>query len=179
MKIRHARFFAIGFLIIGPLLLLFAVLNDTAINYFTGGIFTLLGILMLTQPIAVISQFEVKVKSPAGLTLGTYPVRFPGDLAIHNKTLWHVPTNRKITKLGFAAHKPDVEQLQRMIAGSDGDQPTETPPQGFREQPQPDTYLGGMPWGGAPQHPGSMDTPAPHSRFMPGHQDPSEDQPQP
>lgn len=178
MKIRHSRIFAIAFLVIGPLLILFAVLNETPINYFTGGVLTLVGILMLFQPIAVISNFEVKAKSPAGLTLGTYPVRFPGDLAIAKNKLWHVPTHRKIAPLGIAAHKPDVERLQHIIAGSHGQAPAASSPHEYREQPQPDTYLGGNPWGGAPQHPGSMDTPTPHTRFMPDHQDPSQDQPQ-
>lgn len=178
MKIRHSRIFAIAFLVIGPLLILFAVLNETAINYFTGGILTLVGILMLFQPIVVISNSEVKAKSPAGLTLGTYPVRFPGDLAVAKNKLWHVPTRRKIASLGIAAHKPDVERLQHLIVGSDGQAPAAASPHEFREQPQPDPYLGGSPWGGAPQNPGSMENPAPHNRFMPDQQDPPPDQPQ-
>lgn len=116
MKIRYSRPFSIAFLVIGPLLVLTAALSETAINYVSGGVLTLLGLLMLVMPLVVISAYEVRVKTPAGLTVGTYPVRFPGDLALVGKKLWHVPTGRKIVMLGIAAHRPDVEQLQRVIA---------------------------------------------------------------
>lgn len=184
MKIRHNRPFSIAFIVVGILLILTAAATgELPVNFFTGGVLLLLGALMLANAMIHISPYEVKVKSPAGLTTGTYPVRYPGDLALRGKKLWHVPTNRKIATLGIAAHKPDVEQLRRMIETSgQGDY---RPPVGadqdpaqrqFREQPQPDPYLGGAGWGGVPQHPGSLDTPTPHGQTPPPHEPPNDPQ---
>lgn len=184
--IRHSRPLSIAVIVIGLLLIIIAALGDMPINYAIGGVIAIIGTLLLVQPLVELESYEVRSKSPGGMTRGTYPVRYPGDLDIRDGGLWHVPTGRRIANLGIGAHRPDVEALEAMISESSPDD--YTPPAGadqnpesmrFREPPQPDPFLGGPGWGGAPQNPGGRDAPIPHGEDPPPHRAPGEESPGP
>lgn len=118
LNIRVSLPLAVGLVVVGVLLLVFAVFGDQSINYFTGPFLTILGTCMIFVPAVKITRNEVKTMTPIGLTIGTYPVRFPGDLAFQNKKLWHVPTNSKILSLAFGYRKADIAALEAQIYGS-------------------------------------------------------------
>ncbi|WP_182354662.1 hypothetical protein [Flaviflexus huanghaiensis] len=173
--IRHSRRLSIALLAIGIILILGAALADLPVLYILGGFAAVFGVLMLVQPLVEIWPYEVRAKSPGGRTKGTYPVRYPGDLDIHDRKLWHVPTGRRISDLGFIAYRRDVENVEKLLSTSTpedyhrptgADQNPETTR--YRQPPEPDPFLSGPGWGGAPQNPGGRDAPTPH-RDTPPH----------
>ncbi|WP_147599433.1 hypothetical protein [Flaviflexus massiliensis] len=145
LNIRVSLPLAIGLVVVGVLLLVLAIFGDQTINYFTGTILTILGTCMIFVPTIKITRNEVKTMTPIGLTVGTYPVRFPGDLAIQNKKLWHVPTNSKILSLAFGYRKADIAALEAQIYG------TAQPGQASFGQPASQPHQGVSYMGQSPQ----------------------------
>lgn len=120
LNIRIALWLSVSITVIGILLLVLGFIGDQTINFFSGPVLAILGICMIFVPTVKISRDELKLLTPIGLTTARYPVRFPGDLALVDGKLWHVPTNNKIISLKFGYRKGDVNQLVAQIYGSQG-----------------------------------------------------------
>ena len=139
LNIRISLPITILYLVLGAVFLSIAIFGDRPIYFFAGPIFLILGCLVRFIPTVQISRHEVKVKTPIGITTGTYPVRFPGDLAFVDGKLWHVPTNSKIVSLKFGYDKNDLAKLQAQLTGTAGAPPTQAGQQGWQSpagQPQ-------------------------------------------
>src|SRR5690625_1269998 len=118
MNIRYDQRMAIAFVVIGPLLLLSSLATSQMISVAAGAVLTLLGILMLVNPMLRIEPTEVQLRSPIGATVRRFAVSSPADLRLEGNKLHHVPDGKKIMTLGFQANNDDVEALRSQLVGA-------------------------------------------------------------
>lgn len=115
LKIRYSRPMAIVFVAVGVLIALVSLLTSSWVSVAAGVILTLLGVLQLINPLAVLEPGQVRVCNPLGMTLRRLPISGPHDLVIDRNSLLHVPTGKRVMALGFGTHRPDVEALRRVV----------------------------------------------------------------
>lgn len=115
MIVRYSRPLAVTALVVGVLLLAVALLSPQPTGMFAGAVLTLLGILQLVNPMLRIDAGEVRVCNPLGMTIKRLPVSSPADLTIDGKMLRHVPSGKKVVRVGFGADKSDVATLRAQL----------------------------------------------------------------
>ncbi|MGO1739305.1 MAG: hypothetical protein ACTHYM_09910 [Actinomycetaceae bacterium] len=147
LDVRFSKPFTIAMIVVGALLLLTTFLSREWAVSLPGLLLLLFGLLALVNPMARVEQGEAQRKNLLGMTLKRFPIRSHGDLRADEKALWHVPTNKKVTTLGFGVDKNDAAAIRAQFGGPAGapGQPAGQPPQGY---PQQD----GSPYGQPPQH---------------------------
>lgn len=117
MTIRYSKVLPILLIVVGVPTLVLALLSLTWLQIFTGVVLSILGVLMLVNPIVRIEPNEVQVRNPLGMTLKRLPLSSPADLQIDGKVLRHRPSGKKVSSLGFGIDKADVARLRTQLAG--------------------------------------------------------------
>ena len=115
LDISYSRGLSIAGLVVGILLVVTSILTQAWISLAAGAVLTLLGILMLVNPMVRITQNEVQMRNQLGMVLGRYPVTSPQDLVIDGNALRHVPTGKRIASVGFGVDKGDVANLRAQL----------------------------------------------------------------
>lgn len=118
LVVRYSRGFGIAALVVGVLLLLVGIATAGVVNIVAGVVLTVLGIAYIAGKALVLTPTELQLKSPIGVTTKRFPVSGPADLRMDGKTLYHVPQDKKVIKLGFGVDKGDVEQLRTVVGGT-------------------------------------------------------------
>lgn len=118
LSVHYSKGLAITELVVGALLLIASLFAAQWLGVFAGGVLTLLGILMLVNPMLRVETHEVQLRSPLGFTSRRHPVSSPADLRFQGKSLHHVPSGKKIATLGFGMRADDVERLRAQVPGS-------------------------------------------------------------
>lgn len=117
IKIRYSKPLAIAALVVGVLLLAVALAGQQWISVFAGAVLTLLGILMLVNPMLTIESGEVRLRNMLGMTMKRFPVSSPADLMLDGKALQHVPSGKKVATVGFGVDKNDIARLRTVVPG--------------------------------------------------------------
>lgn len=120
MSVHYSKGLAIPMVVVGALLLLLTLASGQWVSAAAGAILTLLGVLMLVNPMVRIDANEVQLLNPLGMTVKRRPVSSPADLRIEGKKLYHVPTGKKVASLGFGVRGSDVEQLRAQMTSPAG-----------------------------------------------------------
>jgi hypothetical protein len=115
MNVRYARPLAVTALVVGGLLLALSLLSPQPTGMFAGAVLALLGILQLVNPMLRVDAGEVRVCNPLGMTMKRFAVSSPADLTIDGKMLRHVPSGKKIVRVGFGADQADVATLRAQL----------------------------------------------------------------
>ncbi len=115
LDISYSRGLSIAGLVVGILLVVTSILTQAWISLFAGAVLTLLGILMLVNPMVRITPEEVQMRNQVGMVLKRYPVTSPQDLVIDGNALRHVPTGKRICSVGFGVDKQDVANLRAQL----------------------------------------------------------------
>ena len=120
MTIRYVKWLPIASLIVGVLTLVLAILvTQEVLSMIVGALLTLLGVLMLVNPMVRIDADQVRLVNQFGMTIRRFPVSSPADLRIDGKVLRHVAGgDKKIISLGFAADQADVAALKAVLTPS-------------------------------------------------------------
>ncbi|WP_198663750.1 hypothetical protein [Jiangella endophytica] len=106
---------AITALVVGVLLLAVSLLSPQPTGMFAGSVLALLGILQLANPMLRVDAGEVRVCNPLGMTIKRFDVSSPADLTMDGKVLQHVPSGKKIARIGFGADQEDVAALRSQL----------------------------------------------------------------
>ncbi len=118
MTIRYVKWLPIASLIVGVLTLALAILvTQDVLNIIVGALLTLLGVLMLINPMVRIDADQVRLVNQLGMTVRRFPISSAADLRLDGKVLRHVAGNdKKIISLGFAADQDDVAALRTVLS---------------------------------------------------------------
>ena len=96
----QARGWSVAFIVLGALTFLLAVAADGfTFGYFSGPLCLLLGILLLVNPLVLISPTEVAQRNALGMTMKRTPIHGYGDLAIADNKLYRRGDGKKIFSL--------------------------------------------------------------------------------
>jgi hypothetical protein len=109
----------IAFLMIGVagLNLYVFLLTGKGMHAGLAGLFALIGVLYLFGNLLVVTETEVQLKNPMGMTVKSYPIQSLRDLEMDGNKLFVTGAGerKKIAGLGFAAAGGDVARLRRAI----------------------------------------------------------------
>ncbi|MGC5615912.1 hypothetical protein [Georgenia sp. Z1491] len=130
LDIRFSKPFIIAMIVVGVLLLGTTFLSRSWAISLPGFLLLLFGLLALVNPMARVEQGEAQRKNLFGMTLKRFPIRAQSDLRADEKALWHVPTGKKVTTLGFGVDKADAAAIRAQFGGQPQQgQPHQGPPQ--------------------------------------------------
>ena len=115
LVVRYRRGLGVIALVVGALSLLVGIVTGDPLNIVLGIILGVVGLSYLVGKALVVTGSELQLKSPIGLTTRRFPVRGPQDLRLDDKTLRHVPEDRKIITLGMSVDPGDVERLRAWV----------------------------------------------------------------
>ena len=118
LVVRYRRGLGIVALVVGGLSLLLGIATRDPLNIVLGIILGAVGVAYVVGRALVVTGSELQLKSPIGLTTRRFPVRGPRDLRLDDKTLRHVPEDRRIITLGMSVDPGDVERLRAWVSGA-------------------------------------------------------------
>lgn len=115
ISIHYSRGLAIAAAVVGVLLLLVGLLTANVLNILVGLLLGAFGVLTMRNPIAVITDTEVQMRNPLGMTVRRFPISGPSDLRVEGSKVVHVPTGKRALSLGFGTRPADAEQARAWI----------------------------------------------------------------
>ena len=118
ISIHYSRGLAIAAAVVGVLLLLVGLLSGTVLNIFVGLLLGAFGVLTIRNPIAVITETEVQMRNPLGMTVRRFPISGPADLRIEGNKVIHAPTGKRAMSLGFGTRPADAEKVRSFVTGT-------------------------------------------------------------
>lgn len=118
ISIHYSRGLAITATVVGVLLLLVGLLTGNVLNILVGLLLGAFGVLVLRNPIAVVTETEMQIRNPLGMTVRRFPVSGPADLRIEGNKVIHVPTGKRALSLGFGTRPEDAEKVRSFVGGT-------------------------------------------------------------
>ncbi len=118
ISIHYSRGLAIAAAVVGVLLLLVGLLSGNVLNILVGLLLGAFGVLTIRNPIAVITETEVQMRNPLGMTVRRFPISGPEDLRIEGNKVIHAPTGKRAMSLGFGTRPADAEKVRSFVTGT-------------------------------------------------------------
>lgn len=113
LKIRFNQVLAIFQLVVGVVILLLALMTANGLQLFMGCFFILLGILYTANPALLITETEILVKNPLGMTLKRYPYTIENVEISGNKIL--VAGKKVFIAAAFVVHATDFNKFKAYL----------------------------------------------------------------
>lgn len=117
ISIHYSRGLAIAAAVVGVLLLLVGLLTGNILNILVGLLLGAFGVLVIRNPVAVVTDTEVQMRNPLGMTVRRFPISGPADLRVEGNKVVHVPTGKRALSLGFGTRAADAEKVRTWIGG--------------------------------------------------------------
>lgn len=119
ISIHYSRGLAIAAAVVGVLLLVVGLLSGNVLNILVGVLLGAFGVLTIRNPIAVITDTEVQMRNPLGMTVRRFPISGPADLRLEGTKVVHVPTGKRALSLGFGTRPADAQEARSWIGGGE------------------------------------------------------------
>jgi hypothetical protein len=114
LKIRFNQIVAIFQLVVGTIILLLALMIGDVLQLFMGSFFILLGILYVSNPALVITENEILIKNPLGMTMKRYPHHLNNVETSGNKII--VDGKKVFLAANFVIHGPDFKKFKDLLS---------------------------------------------------------------
>jgi hypothetical protein len=117
ITLRSNRTMAVLAVVLGVMLFAVGVLTGEVLQIVSGTMLGVLGVLLLVNPMLVLTGQEAQVRSPLGFTARRFPVSAPSDIRIEGSKVTHTATGKRIASLGFGIDPGDAARLRAWARG--------------------------------------------------------------
>jgi len=116
VRVRYARWWAVAMIVMSALLLAMAPFVRTWTTGLVGGVNLVVGILMLTRPLYVLSSGVLEIKNLLGMTIRRIPFASFSEFEIDGDgKIWHTPRGGAKRRIRITRFMIDGGDYRRFV----------------------------------------------------------------